>query len=148
MIAIYSTLPRSSRDRTQSIPAGHSPLALRTVLLAGTGLAVVVAATLASPDAASGIDPELVLLLRGMAAIKASFTLAAASAVWWRLGRPVSAGAAVGYVVGVCLLAAANTLIGFLSFIVAAAVLFHLALFGLLTLAWFDGRIAVRARRV
>jgi hypothetical protein len=115
-------------------------------MLIGSIVAAFLAHALASPAALGGVEAELVLLLRGMPLIKASIALAAVALVLWRFGRPVSRGAAMGYVVGIWALVAATVLIWFLSFIAAAAVLFHLATLGLLVLAWREGRVGGAGR--
>ena len=101
---------------------------------------MALAATLANPSAYSAAEPELALLLRGMAVIKAGIALVALALSFWRFGQPVSTSAALGYALGVWALGGATVLIWFLSFIPAAALLFHLGVFGLLILAWREGR--------
>jgi hypothetical protein len=121
---------------------------LRAVLWVGLLAVMVLAAAVASRSAHSAVEPELVLLLRAMAVIKAGIALVAVALCLWRLGGPVSTSAAVGYLLGVWSLGGATVLIGFVSFIPAAAVIFHVALFGLLALAWREGRFAPRMRVV
>jgi hypothetical protein len=96
------------------------------------------------------IEPQLGLLLRFMAVIKASIALAAISLALWRFGQPVSVMAAAGYVAGAACLVAATVLIWCLSFIAAAAIIFHVGLIGLLVLAWREGGSVwrLRSRRV
>jgi hypothetical protein len=103
---------------------------------------------MASSSAHPAVEPELALLLRGMAVIKAGIALAAVALSLWRFGQPVSSAAASGYVAGVCSLGAATVLIWHLSFIPAAAVIFHLGLFGLLALAWREGIFEPKRRGV
>lgn len=119
---------------------GSRPFILRAALLVGSVLAGLVAGALAGPAALVGVEPELVFLLRGMALIKAGIALAAVGLAMWRFGRPVSSRVAVGYVLGVWSLIAATVLIWQLTFILAAAVIFHLGMFGLLVLAWREDR--------
>jgi hypothetical protein len=138
MSAVFSSLPlRFVGGRAHR--SGLRPLVLRTVLLAGSLAVALMAGVLAQPAAWSSADPELAFLLRGMAVIKASITVAAIGLALWRFGRPVSSPAASGYVVGIWSLVAANVLIGSLSYIPAAAFVFHVALFALLALAWREG---------
>lgn len=145
MSAVFPTSITPSAPPRASVPAsGLRPLASRIALLAtclGAGLA---SAALADPAAMAGVEPELVLLLRGMAVLKAGLALAAVALAFWRFGRPVSLLSAAGYVVGVSTLVAASVLIWFLSFIAGAAIAFHVGALGLLVLAWRDGRTAMR----
>ncbi len=80
-------------------------------------------------------DPELALLLRGMALIKATIALAAVAVLWWRFGAPVSRPVAAIYVVGAGSMAGATVSIWQLSSLLPAAVLFHIGLFALLSTA-------------
>ena len=89
-------------------------------------------------------EPELVLLLRGMAVLEAGLALTAVALAYWRFGRPVSTRAGAGVVVGVSSPVAASALIWFLSFIVAASIAFHVGALGLLVLARREGRPAMR----
>jgi hypothetical protein len=81
-----------------------------------------------------------------MAVIKASIAMVASALALWRFGHPVSSGAALGYLAGVWSLAGAAVLIWSLSFILAAAVVFHAGMFGLLALAWREGHFDSRRR--
>ena len=116
---------------------------MRAALVVGSVAAVVVAWR-----AASGIghatEPDLAVLLRGMAAIKGLLALAAAGVVWWRLGQPVSSRVATAYVSCVCVLFASIVLIWQLAFILAAAVLFHAAGLVGLVVALREGRQMLR----
>jgi hypothetical protein len=56
-------------------------------------------------------DPDLATLLKGMAIIKTAILSAAAGAVWWRLGSPISSGLAAGYIVSTALAAAGSALV-------------------------------------
>ncbi len=99
---------------------------MRTALVVGTVAAAVVA-WFAAGSVAQAAELELVTLLRGMAVIKGLLAVSAAGVVWWRLGQPVSAPAAVAYIVCTWALFAATVLIWQLALILAAAVLFHAA---------------------
>lgn len=109
-------------------------------------VAGLAAAALADPAAVAGVEhePELVLLLRGMAVLEAGLALTAVALAYWRSRRPVSTRAGAGVVVGVSSPVAASALIWFLSFIAAAAIAFHVGALGLLVLAWREGRPAMR----
>ncbi len=104
------------------------------LLAAGAGWAVA-AATEATP-----VDPELALLIRGMAGIKALIVVALLAALSWRtrwhLSRPLWA----AYAMGAWGMAFATLLIWQAAFIGAAAVFFHVAELAVLVLAWRDGR--------
>jgi hypothetical protein len=143
MSAVFSSLPVrrvSTPSALRPRPLIQRSLVLRLFLLAGLVAAMTVAATLANPSAYSAAEPELALLLRGMAVIKAGVALVALALSFWRFGQPVSTSAALGYSLGVWALGGATVLIWFLSFIPAAALLFHLGVFGLLALEWREGR--------
>ena len=129
----------SSSLRRISAPATRS-LALRAVLLFGSLAVGLTVAALAHPSAFAEVEPQLTVLLQGMAFIKAGITLAALGLVYWRFGSPVSSGAAVGYIVGVCCFVAASVLIAMLTALTLAAVVFHVGLFGLLFLALREDR--------
>ena len=113
--------------------------ALRTALVVGSVLAVVVAWVSASGVAPAG-EPELAVLLRGMAAIKGLLALSAAGLVWWRLGQPVALRVAATYITCASVLFASAVLIWQLAFVFAAAVLFHAAGLVGLVLAMREGR--------
>ena len=111
----------------------------RPVLAAGVlGAAGTALLTGADPSAA---DPELLVLLRFMAIVKAAMALGAAALVAWRLGGPVRPATGLGYVVGVSSMAAGAGLIWQLGHIGAGAVLVHGGLAALIAVAWLD-RIA------
>ncbi len=116
------------RARTDDLQA--RPAVLRTVLVVGSVIAMIVAGFAAS-GVAQSVEPELVLLLRGMAAIKGLLAISAAGLLWWRLGTPVSSRAAV----------ASAVLIWHLAFILAAAFLFHAAGVVGLVVAMREGRL-------
>ena len=112
---------------------------LRTALVVGSVAAAVVA-WLATSGVSQTAEPELALLLRGMAAIKGLLALSAASLVWWRLGQRVALRVAVAYIACASALFASTVLIWQLVFILAAAVLFHTAGLVGLVLAMREGR--------
>lgn len=110
--------------------------------LALTGAAVA----LGDPARALASDPALARLLRGMAALKALMAVAAAVAVWWRLGRPVEVIAGAIYVVSVATMAGVAAMIWQLSGLAVASVLFHVALLALAITALRDGMNAKKGR--
>ena len=119
---------------------------MRTALVVGS-LAAAVAARFAASGMAQAAEPELVVLLRGMAAIKGLLAVSAASLVWWRLGQPVSSRVAAAYIACAWVLFASTVLIWQLAFILAAAVLFHAAGLAGLVLGLREGRQMLRFGR-
>jgi hypothetical protein len=119
---------------------------MRTALVVGSVVAAVVTWFVAS-GVGQAAEPELAVLLRGMAAIKGLLALGAAGLVWWRLGQPVSGQAAVAYIACTWALFAATVLIWQLAFILAAAVLFHAAGLVGLVVAMREGRQMLRFGR-
>lgn len=105
---------------------------LRSALVLGCVLAVAVAAWLGDPTGYLSADPPLARLLRGMALIKGMIAIAAAVAVFWRLGWPASQRAAAAYLVFCWLLAGSTMCIWQLSHLVPAALLYHAAALSLL----------------
>jgi hypothetical protein len=144
-----ATLHASSAPVPLAPPAAASPdLALRRrgVLVLACALTTGAAALLAEPSAAILADPELARLLRGMAVIKAVLVAGGLGVLWWRLGRPVSQGAAVVYVGGAALLTGATLLIWQLSHLIAAPVIFHAATLALVVVAANEERLWERLR--
>lgn len=84
-------------------------------------------------------EPELALLLRGMAAIKTLIVAALVAAIAWRSRWPLSPPLAAGYLAGAWSMAFTTAMIWQLAAIAPAAVFFHLAEFAVLLLAWRDG---------
>jgi hypothetical protein len=147
MSAVFPSLPARpvlQPAAPRSLPLIQPSLLLRLVLVAGLFVVIAAAAGLANSSAYSVAEPELGLLLRGMALIKAGMALVALALTHWRFGQPVSSAAALGYLLGVWALVGATVLIWYLSFIPAAAALFHLGLFGLLVVASREDRHAPR----
>jgi hypothetical protein len=143
---IETTMPASFAPtfRPPSRAQGHG-VRPRGLLAIGVWVAVWAAVSLSGVAAHADIEPELAMLLRGMAVIKGLLTLAAVACVMWRLGRAVSPWALATYLVGTWLLAFANTLIWQLSWIGAAAALYHVGLLSLLVAAWRDDLPLARA---
>ncbi len=103
-------------------------------------LALAVAGAAASGLMAGGaaVDPELALLLRFMAVVKAAMAMAAMALVAWRLNGPVRPAAALGYVAAVSSMAAGAGLIWQLQHVAAGAVMVHGGVAALAVLAWMD----------
>ena len=124
---------------SRSLEFTDSPATLQLLLLAGCAASVALAAWLGAPGTYLRADSELAFMLRGMAAIKLSIVLAAAGAVVWRFGHPVTRQTAAAYLVGVWLAAAGATMLVWqLTFIPLAALTFHVGEFTLLFAAWRD----------
>ncbi len=102
--------------------------------MAGCAIAMGIVLYLGDPN--SFPDPALARLLRGMALIKGLISMAAVAAVLWRFGRPVSKPAAAGYLVGSWFLVGSTMLIWQLTWIAAAAILFHAAAVSMLLVSW------------
>jgi hypothetical protein len=113
---------------------------LRALLVAGCAIAVAISLAIGNPAELLAADPELSLLLRGMALIKAILVAGGLSALWWRFRWPVSTKLALGYVAGAWLVTGATMMIWQLTAIAAAAVAFHVGEVTLLVLAWRDYR--------
>ena len=115
-----------------AFPSPRGALALATI-------AAVAAASFAAPDLrAEAIDPDLVLVIRAMAAIKGGLAALALAACFWRLARPASAWRMVVYVAGPALMAAGTVALWRLEALGLAAVGLHLGLFAVLAAALTD----------
>ncbi len=100
--------------------------------------AVVGAAAFGLTTGGGTVDPELALLLRFMAAVKAAMAAAAAFLVAWRMNEPVRPAPALGYVVAVSSMAAGAGLIWQLGHVAAGAAMVHGGLVAIGALAWID----------
>jgi hypothetical protein len=121
-------------DSGAGTPSVHA-LPLRAALMAGCAISVGITAYLGDP---SGFTNDLALtrLLRGMALIKGAMALAAVAVVLWRFGRPVAMPVAAGYLLGSWVLVGSTMLVWQLTWIPAAAVLFHVAGLSMLLVSW------------
>jgi hypothetical protein len=122
----------ASGTRTASTHA----LPLRTALLLACAVAIGAAAWAGDPSGYLQADPALARLLRGMALIKGMIAIGAVAAVYWRLAWPVHRLVAATYLITASVLAGSTMLIWQLSYIVLAAVLFHLAALTMLIVGW------------
>jgi len=124
--------------RAHGLRAGRSTsaLPLRAGLLVACAAAIGVAAWAGDPSAYLQADPALARLLRGMALIKGMIALGAVGAVYWRLAWPVGRLVAATYLITAAVLVGSTTLIWQLSYIVLAAVLFHVAALTMLIVGW------------
>ena len=109
--------------------------------------ALAIAAATFSVPAQSFADAELVMLMRGMAVIKALLLLGALAVLWWRFGQPYSRGVALAYSSGLWMAVAATVMIWQLVQIPAAAVLFHAGELIMLVTAWRDDGLTMEALR-
>lgn len=135
--------PRASADSGQR---SASIWLLRTALMAGCAIAIIVSGYLGDPSGFTHADPALARLLRGMALIKGVIVMAILAAVWWRFGRPIFKPGAAGYLLGSWILVGSTTLIWQLSWIALAAVLFHAAALFMLFVSWRPNGGAADAR--
>lgn len=90
------------------------------------------------PTAYLRADPDLAIVLRGMALIKAAFVVAAMTVVLWRYASPLTSRLSATYLIGISLMAFSSTTIWQLSHLAGASVLFHLGVFLLLGAAYLD----------
>lgn len=120
-----------------STGAGHQA-AWRIALIAACVLSVGIAASVGHPAGYLEADPALAHLLRGMALIKGLIVLGAAAAALWRHGWAISPRLAVLYALAVSTMAGSTMLIWQLTFIPLAALLFHVAMIGMVFLGWRD----------
>lgn len=116
----------------------------RLVLAAATVLALAASAAFVARAPAAAIDPDLVRVIRCMAAIKGGFALAALAACLWRLGRPASGWRRLAYVAGPPLMAAGAVALWSMHLLGLAALGLHLGLLAvaaaaLTDRAFFDG---------
>jgi hypothetical protein len=120
-------------------PLGHaSPWRWRAVLACGCAAAAVAGVLLGDPAARLAADAELAALLRGMGVVKAGLAGIALALSWWRFRVPVAPRFRAIYLVGTWAMTGASALIWQLSFIPAAALLFHVGELALLLAALCD----------
>jgi hypothetical protein len=131
------TLPWAGTDDALHRRARRLRLALVGSCIAAVVLPALLAADLAATRPA---EPQLELLLRGMAAIKLLLVAGSAALLWWRFGRPIATPMAAAYLAGAAIAACAPVLIWQLKLIVPAAILFHAGELVLLCAAWRDRR--------
>ena len=100
------------------------------------GFAVTEAQTASHAVSLAGAD--LVRLLRAMAAIKATMTLAAIAAVLWRLAAPVGPARLTAYAASCAAMAAGPGLIWDMAHVGMGALLLHGGLAAVILLLWQD----------
>lgn len=130
----------SPGSRTAALPRLGATVRLRLLLIGGALLAAAAAYLVGDPTAYLQADPKLGVLLRGMAVIKAMFSLAAMAALWWRFGRPIAPATAAVYLVATWMTAGASVLVWQLWHIGLGAVTFHAGELTLLLVAWREHR--------
>ncbi len=128
------------------------------IAIAATLLAAAIAGFaighMPGPAAIDQAGPDLVRLMRFMAALKALLALLATGAVAWRLGAPAGAGRFAAYAAAIAAMAAGPGLIWGMAYIVAGSILLHGGLLATILLLWRDPGTApwlasrVTARRV
>jgi hypothetical protein len=122
-----------------SVPAAPAP-SLRRVAFLGVALGAALAAHATSHTEPSYLaDPELVRLLRGMAAIKGGIVVLVLGLALWRMGWRVAPLPGALYSAGVAAMSGASVWIWQLSAIAPAAILFHAGIAALLVGALVDG---------
>lgn len=130
-----ATVPGAAPTPTPRVRPGARVAHALAVVLA------VAAAHLASSDAAPAADPDLALLMRGMALTKALMALAALGLVGWRLRvGAVRVPVLLGLVAASAMLAAGPVLMWHVAHLGTAAGVFHGGLLLLLVVAWADRR--------
>ncbi len=130
-------IARQSQTWTAS---NQSPTVRQTMLAAAVILAAIaggIAGALSAPEATA--DPDLTLLLRFMALMKAAIVFAAAGLVAWRFGSELPSRLAAGYVAAVGLMALSPGLIWSQSSLTLASAFFNSGLLFGLVLAARDG---------
>lgn len=113
-----------------AVPRGYWNAVLVIALIGGASLGLM--------TGGGAADPELVLLLRFMAVVKAGMAVGAAALVAWRMRYAIRPAMAMGYVFEVFSMAAGTGLIWQLGHIPVGAMLVHGGLAGLAVLAWLD----------
>jgi tetrahydromethanopterin S-methyltransferase subunit E len=146
MTMVATHLELTQPDLLALAPARHRwRVAASLALTAGA----VAAWSAGAPEALHRADPELATLLQGMAALKALVVAPVLAALWWRLGRSISAALAAAYVLCAAAMVVATVLIARLTWLPLAAIAFHVAMVGFAVLALKDemGKAAAMAGR-
>lgn len=113
---------------------------LRAGLLTSCVLASVAAVQFTDLSATRTIDPDLTMLLRGMAVIKAAAVFFALAVLWWRFAFLISPTFAAGYTTSAAVASGATVLIWNSTHLGFAAFCFHSALFAFVILGLRDDR--------
>lgn len=124
------------------------PAGLRALSIAVCLASVAVASQVGDPSVAIAGDPELAILLRGMAVLKGLLAVGAFVLLLWRCGHPIVPRLAVASIASVALMAGAATMIWRLQALPPAAIAFHVGLFAALIIAWHDDGLPTRSRSI
>ena len=116
---------------------------INRAIIVATILAAAVAGTAftqghEAAEAAALAGPDLVRLLRAMAALKAMMALSAGAAILWRLGAPAGSGRLAAYAIACAAMAAGPGLIWGMVHVAAGALLLHGGLAAAVLLLWWD----------
>ncbi|MCJ2135981.1 hypothetical protein MKK69_18320 [Methylobacterium sp. J-026] len=117
--------------------ADGRPLPARAALVLLTALALLGAWTV-SRSPVTPVDPDLVRVIRFMAALKGGFALVALAACFWRLARPAGPWRTAVYVAGPPSMAAGALVLGALHSPAIAAGALHLGLLAVVAAALTD----------
>jgi hypothetical protein len=119
--------------------APEARVSANRALLVGTACAALALTALATATPPREVvEPDLVLVLRWMAAIKGGMAAFALAACFWRLARPASSWRLAAYVVAPPLMAAGSLALWQLQTLGLAAAGLHLGLFALFLAAATD----------
>lgn len=119
-------------------PAGHRMPHARTVLVLATIAALAAGGLSLAGGEAAARDPDLVRLMRFMAALKGGFALVALAGCFWRLARPAHSWRRLVYVAGPPLMIAGALGLWALRAPVPFALALHLGLFAVLAASLTD----------
>jgi hypothetical protein len=143
MLFSAPTASQAGRDGAAWFAA---PAAARLVLILAIAIAALAGflATGADDAARASADAELTRLLRAMAGLKLLFAVAAAGAVYWRLGAPVTPLWLAAYTAACAAMFAGPGLIWNMAHVGLGAILLHAGLAATVLLVWRDRVTAAR----
>lgn len=118
--------------------AGTAARSFRTLLIGGAASAFTLVLLALPGDAALTQDAQLLLVLQGMALIKAALLAGVGWALWLRARWPMLQRTAFAYHLSIWLMAGATAAIWRAEGIALAAIAFHLGLAALAVTAWRD----------
>jgi hypothetical protein len=110
----------------------------RLGFLAACAFAASAVVVFAGSNAGESADPGLANLLKGMAIIKTVILCCGGAAIWWRLGSPISAGLAAGYIFSAAIATAGAALVWSMTGLALAPFFFDGGLLAFLVLALRD----------
>lgn len=129
---------RATGDVAAAGRIGVTPHLARRILLVATAPALAASVVVVAHGNATGADPDLVRVLRFMAAMKAGFALIAWAACFWRLARPAASWRTAVYVSGPPVMIAGTAGMWSLHHLGASALGLHLGLLAVLAAALTD----------